>query len=127
MSHLRVFNPRSKPDRVYKSKAELLKEQEALAALKDLVHPLMKRAEDNARMGSDAGREPRFDIFRGIPGNKDAVWILAVEGLSNARAKTEDLAAQNPGAYFVFNPRDRSFLVVIDTGSPISADEAGAA
>ncbi len=47
-------------------------------------------------------KEPSFDIFSGHP-DKDAVWIETIQGLSNARARMHELAAQVPGDYFVFS------------------------
>ena len=41
-----------------------------------------------------------FDIFTGTS-RQNAIWLDAVEGLSNARARMHDLAAQIPGQYFV--------------------------
>ena len=59
--------------------------------------------------------EPRFDIFRGIPFEKDAIWVETVEGLANARERMEKLAAEKPGRYFVFAPLSRSILALADT------------
>jgi hypothetical protein len=40
-----------------------------------------------------------FDIFSGTA--KKAMWIEAVEGLSNARERMEQIAADKPGQYFI--------------------------
>ena len=61
-------------------------------------------------------REPTFDIFAG-PTDKDAIWVDAVEGLSNARARMHEVAAIIPGEYFVFFSRDRSILARTETFS----------
>jgi len=57
---------------------------------------------------------PLFDIFSGVP-DKNAVWIETVAGLSNARARMEAIAAQEPGHYFVFSPRDHTILAKTET------------
>lgn len=54
-------------------------------------------------------REPNFDIFRGLP-DKNAVWVEAVEGLSAARDRMEQIARDKPGNYFVFSRMDHSIL-----------------
>ena len=46
--------------------------------------------------------ESTFDIFSGHLG-EDALWLEAVEGLSNARERMQKIAEQTPGAYFVFS------------------------
>ena len=58
--------------------------------------------------------ETRFDIFSGAP-DKDAVWIEAVPGLSNARERMEEIAREIPGRYFVFSIHSRALLATIDT------------
>jgi hypothetical protein len=59
-------------------------------------------------------KEPSFDIFSGAP-NKDPVWLEAVEGLSNARARMHEIAAQTPGQYFVFSTGRRAVLAQTET------------
>lgn len=59
-------------------------------------------------------KEPFFDIFKG-PSEKNAVWIEAVEGLSNARERMEQIAAENPGEYFLFSTSSHSILARIET------------
>ena len=61
-------------------------------------------------------REPAFDIFAGTS-DKNAHWLEAVEGLSNARAGMHEIAAQIPGQYFVFSVRDHSILAKTETFS----------
>jgi len=55
-----------------------------------------------------------FDIFRGRYGDKDVAWIEAVEGLAAARERMEEIAAEQPGDYFVFSAYDRRALAVIN-------------
>ena len=45
--------------------------------------------------------EPRFDIFSGQI-DKNALWVETVEGLSNARERMEQIAAEKPGQVFHF-------------------------
>jgi hypothetical protein len=58
---------------------------------------------------------PKFDIFRGTSGNTDAVWIEAIEGLAAAKQRMNEIAQENPGAYFVFYPPRRALLASTDT------------
>lgn len=58
--------------------------------------------------------EPTFDIFRGT-NDKDAMWVDAVEGLSSARERMDQIAAAQPGQYFVFASRSRAILARTDT------------
>src|SRR5215472_6514512 len=57
---------------------------------------------------------PLFSVFSGVP-DKNAVWIETVAGLSNARERMEAIAAEKPGQYFVFSPRDHTILAKIET------------
>jgi hypothetical protein len=59
--------------------------------------------------------EPIFDIFRGGPSDKDAVWIESVEGLSSARERMQQIAVVTPGQYFVFSRSSHYILARIDT------------
>jgi hypothetical protein len=59
-------------------------------------------------------KEPTFDIFAGDY-DKNAVWIEAVAGLSNARERMEEIAKEKPGKYFLFSCIDRSVLARIET------------
>ena len=59
-------------------------------------------------------RPPTFDIFSGAPG-KDPVWVEAVEGLSNARERMEQIAASAPGQYFVFSIGGHAVRAQIET------------
>lgn len=59
-------------------------------------------------------KEPSFDIFAGKPG-EGVVWIEAVRGLSNARERMEQIAAEKPGDYFVFSFGSRTVLAKTET------------
>jgi hypothetical protein len=61
-------------------------------------------------------KEPIFDIFSGVP-DKNAIWLEAVEGLSNARARMHEIAAQFPGQYFVFSAVSHSILAKTESFS----------
>ena len=65
-------------------------------------------------------KEPLFDLFSGAS-EKDAVWRETVEGLSNARRRLEQMAANVPGAYFLYSPLSRSILAKIDTGKQLQS------
>jgi hypothetical protein len=57
-----------------------------------------------------------FDIFSGrSPGDKGVLWLDAVEGLEKARARMNDLAAANPGPYFILRLEDKPILAFVDT------------
>ena len=60
-----------------------------------------------------------FDIFSGSEDN-DARWIEVVEGLSNARQRIEELAADSPGRYFVFDSKTYSVVAQIDSRSVLT-------
>jgi hypothetical protein len=63
-------------------------------------------------------KEPLFDVFSGAS-EKDAVFRVSVEGLSNARRRMEQMAANVPGAYFLYSPLSHSILAKIDTGKQL--------
>lgn len=59
-----------------------------------------------------------FDIFSGYA-EEDAVWLEAVEGLSNARERMQAIAAEKSGSYFLYSSDDHSILAKIETfGTP---------
>ena len=59
-------------------------------------------------------REPSFDIFSGTP-DRNPVWLEAVEGLSNARARMHEIAAKTPGQYFVFSTDSQAVVARTET------------
>lgn len=59
-----------------------------------------------------------FDIFR-ESGEKDAELVESVPGLLSALHRIEEIAAGKPGRYFLFDSRDRSKLVKIDSRKPL--------
>ena len=54
-----------------------------------------------------------FDIFSGT--FKKAWWIEAVEGLSNARERMQQIAGEQPGQYFLFCPSTHASVCEIET------------
>jgi hypothetical protein len=50
--------------------------------------------------------------------DKDSMWLESVEGLGIAAKRMGELAAEKPGAYFVFCKRTQRVLVSIDTSKP---------
>jgi hypothetical protein len=59
-------------------------------------------------------KEPTFDVFTGTS-HKNGIWLDSVEGLSNARARMHDLAAQIPGQYFVCSIGGDAILAEVET------------
>lgn len=57
---------------------------------------------------------PKYDIFSGS-GYRDALWIEAVEGLGAANERIKELAAEKPGAYFVFCTARGVVVARVDT------------
>jgi hypothetical protein len=46
--------------------------------------------------------EPEYDIFSGEP-DGSALWVESVKGLTLARARMDQIAAEKPGEYFLFS------------------------
>lgn len=59
--------------------------------------------------------EPTFEIFKGVPGSIDVLWVKAVRGLANARDEMKAIATEKPSCYFVFYVPNHSVLAAIDT------------
>jgi hypothetical protein len=76
-------------------------------------------------------RVAAFDIFSGRFGEKDVIWLGAVEGLDAARDRMLQFAAKQPGAYFVFSSGNQLIVAAVDTSrlmrTPESAKAKGAA
>ena len=66
---------------------------------------------------------PAFDIFSGRFGEKGVVWLGAIERLDDARARMLNLAAKQPGAYFVFNSDSQLIVAAVDTSPVMHASE----
>jgi hypothetical protein len=63
--------------------------------------------------------EPLFDIFSGTC-DKNAMWIEAAAGLAGARERMKEIAARDPGEYFIFSQRTHAILARIDTRKTLS-------
>ena len=59
-------------------------------------------------------KELTFDLFSGKPG-KNAVWKEAVAGLSAARERMEQIAAEKPGEYFIYCVSTATVVAEIET------------
>lgn len=66
---------------------------------------------------------PAFDIFSGRFGEKGVLWLGAVGRLDVARARILNLAAKQPGAYFVFNSDSQLIVAAVDTSPVMHASE----
>lgn len=66
---------------------------------------------------------PVFDIFSGRFGDKDVVWLGAIEGLAEARRRMLRFAAEQPGAYFVFSSDSQLIVAAVDTSRLMRAPE----
>jgi len=65
---------------------------------------------------------PTFDIFSGWH-DKNAVWIEAVEGLAEARARMDQIAAEKPGRYFIFSTASHAVLAIRHTFPKLESKE----
>jgi hypothetical protein len=61
------------------------------------------------------GHVPNFEIFKGRFADQNAVWVESVKGLAAANERMKQIAADKPGAYFVFSPVNHTVLAIIDT------------
>jgi hypothetical protein len=59
--------------------------------------------------GSGPFETDTLDIFCG-KSDRDAVWRDAVIGLQNARRRMQELYAEEPGEYFIFDTKSRTIL-----------------
>ena len=72
-----------------------------------------------------------FDVYQGIP-DRNATCVERVVGLAVANDRMHSLAAESPGAYFVFHSASRRVLARIDNGprkatEPAESPKAGTA
>lgn len=54
-----------------------------------------------------------YDIFKGVP-DEGPIWIEAIQGLDNARARLARLVETRPDDYFVF---DSASARIVDASS----------
>jgi hypothetical protein len=52
-----------------------------------------------------------YDIFRDLP-DSGPIWIEAVQGLEDARARLMKLLETRPGDYFVYDPVAAKIIAV---------------
>lgn len=62
-------------------------------------------------------QEPAFDILSGTP--LKARWLESVAGFASARKRMNELAAQTPGQYFIFNAWNSYIIEQVDTRQSI--------
>ena len=67
----------------------------------------------------------KFDIFRGLFGNPDAIWIECVEGLAAATHRMDEIADERPGHYFVFDSGRQTVVASIRTDLNQDSDSNG--
>jgi hypothetical protein len=65
---------------------------------------------------------PRFDVFSGLAGGKNAVWMDCAESFEKARNKMQVLAVENPGHYFVFSAAQQRIVADVDTTDGVQND-----
>ena len=58
--------------------------------------------------------ETLFDIFRGLPG-KEPKLLESVRGFNLAQQRMKQFAAEQPGAYFIFNAWNCCVVLQVDT------------
>ena len=64
--------------------------------------------------------ESMFDIYAGTPGG-NAKWLESASDLVSAQKRMEELAAKNPGQYFIFNAWTSCVLSQLNAQRPLSA------
>jgi hypothetical protein len=89
---------------------ELLREINRVRAARWLASGLRMPGAPPSNMETDS-----FDLFAGAP-DRDAAWLETVVGLEAAKERVNELAAENPGEYFVFHSRSHTVLVHLITG-----------
>lgn len=75
---------------------------------------LAKNAHGSSPKAGPSEEAPKFDIFFGAP-NRDAIWVCAVRGLSNAKERMDKIAMEQPGRYFILNAAERTVLAQTET------------
>jgi hypothetical protein len=57
------------------------------------------------------------DIFTGVYGTEESIWLESAESLAHAKQRVNEIAAQKPGSYFVFDPSEGRLLYQIHASS----------
>jgi hypothetical protein len=63
----------------------------------------------SVRPDGSTGETDMFDIFSGIS-DRHALWVEAVVGIRQARARVEQIAELEPGDYFIFHAHSGGIL-----------------
>ena len=93
---------------------ELLREINRVRAAKWLATGLRMPGAPPSNMDTDT-----FDLFAGAP-DRDGAWLESAVGLEKATNRLNELAAENPGEYFVFHSRSHTVLVhLINSQDPL--------
>ena len=59
---------------------------------------------------------PQYHIFSGLR-DKDPMWLETVEGFAAAHKRLKELAAQEPGPYFIFCSGTHTVVASTNTSS----------
>jgi hypothetical protein len=79
-------------------------------------------ASRQARATTDGSSFPKYDIFSGRFGD-GAFWLEAVEGFAAAHERMKQLAAESPGAYFLFCRSTHTVEAAIDRTAAMKDDK----
>jgi hypothetical protein len=63
-------------------------------------------------------KEPLFVIFSDLNEGR-VVWLEPVEGLANAQRRMQQIAAEKPGAYFVYDAQTASTVAKTNTAKEL--------
>lgn len=69
-------------------------------------------------------RTLKFDIFAGAI-DKDARWLEAVKGLTNAKRRMYEIAAKSQGRYFLFCDFSHGVVALTDASSDMASPRDG--
>jgi hypothetical protein len=58
-----------------------------------------------------------YHIFSGRYGTRNVLWRYSVEGFGTANQRMKELAAQEPGPYFVFCTEKQDVVAATDTST----------
>jgi hypothetical protein len=92
--------------------------------LRELVFEISRRYEEKERAAAApaTGVSPiadNFEIFSGFP-DRNATWLETVSGLAQADDRMREVAAESPGAYFIFHVASRKVIFSVNNG-PLKA------
>jgi hypothetical protein len=58
---------------------------------------------------------PKYDIFSGAFNGNSTYWVGCAEGLEQAKEQMNNMAAEHPGAFFVFSVSEQKVVAEVDT------------